>query len=64
MLEGGFAMKSHDNDQGHSHDPARQLDDPRVIEALDEYLAALEVGPETGSTGVSVASRRHRRCVG
>ena len=31
-------------DLGCSSNPARQLDDPRVVEALDEYLAALEAG--------------------
>ncbi len=31
-------------DSGCSSIPARQLDDPRVVEALDEYLAALETG--------------------
>src|SRR5579884_45930 len=31
-------------DSGCPSNPARQLDDPRVVEALDEYLAALEAG--------------------
>jgi eukaryotic-like serine/threonine-protein kinase len=37
-------MKPNDYDSRCSSNPARQLDDPRVVEALDEYLAALETG--------------------
>ncbi len=37
-------MKTHNDDSDHSGNPAQQLDDPRVVAALDEYLAALEAG--------------------
>ncbi len=37
-------MKPDDYDSRCSNNPARQLEDPRVVEALDEYLAALEAG--------------------
>ncbi len=37
-------MNTNDHDSGCASNPARQLDDPRVVEALDEYLAALEAG--------------------
>ncbi|HEY7326256.1 MAG TPA: serine/threonine-protein kinase, partial [Gemmataceae bacterium] len=37
-------MKAKKFDSDYSRNPSRQLDDPRVVEALDEYLAALEAG--------------------
>jgi serine/threonine protein kinase len=37
-------MKAKNFDSDYSRNPSRQLDDPRVVEALDEYLAALEAG--------------------
>lgn len=37
-------MRADNQDPGCLSNPARQLDDSRVVEALDEYLAALESG--------------------
>jgi serine/threonine protein kinase len=37
-------MKTEDNDSEGSLSHSGQLDDPRVVEALDEYLAVLEAG--------------------
>jgi serine/threonine protein kinase/heme exporter protein D len=37
-------MKAQDSDSDCSRNRAREFDDPRVVEALDEYLAALEAG--------------------
>lgn len=37
-------MKAHNSDSGSTGNPAHQLDDPRVVAALDEYLAELESG--------------------
>jgi serine/threonine protein kinase len=39
-----FAMKAQDFDSDCSRNRAGQFEDPRVVEALDEYLAALEAG--------------------